>query len=75
MKNLSDVERTALRRGYSILTGPICIEYSVAKTSSIKIVIFKRSNYSVLGILKRCYLRGLLQIDGPSEVTCRSGGI
>jgi hypothetical protein len=36
---------------------------------SIEIVIFKRSNYSALGILKRCYLRRLLQIDGPSGVT------
>jgi hypothetical protein len=30
---------------------------------SIKIVIFKRSNYSALGILKLCYLRRLLQIN------------
>jgi hypothetical protein len=46
----------------------------LTSNQSIKIVIFKRSNYSALGILMRCYLRRLLQIDGPSGVSCRSGG-
>jgi hypothetical protein len=78
MKSSFDIN-IAVKIG-QILTGKcqrhLCKAHSLESINqSIKIVIFKRSNYSALGILKRCYLRRLLQIDGPSGVTCRSGGI
>jgi hypothetical protein len=60
--------RTNLWIDGALIDSPnVCRVQSI--NQSIKIVIFKCSNYSALGILKRCYLRRLLQIDGPSGVT------